>query len=1154
MPDLLQSVLTQAGLALAPLRAIKAPDQAVAFFRQMGYEIPPAAFGPDLQALSTEADQLLIAVGQLTEASGEGGVAAAIANLFTHVVAMVDAISQLHVQIQAGGGGVLPNIGDLPRRVTDFLVLDLFERQKPEVHETLHLLGLIEHEPNPAPGQSSRLINWNRFGQILNEPSRIANDVYQWDTDFDVEKFLTRMEQTMRAASLPGGIYPQSATAQAALGNATSGLRELRFPIFQKGLTPETYSQFGITFSPVEAQGAKKKGIALLPYLIGAAAFDFEVCDRGELVFESTSDIRGIGIVIHPPFNAEGLLNLTGAFHASVKIREKPSRAEEISLIGSGGGTRLSIQGLGIKWFAEGPPEQLDLGFEAEAQALRLVIAPGEGDGFLQTILSGLNVQAEAGFAFGMTLLSGFTFKGGTKLALELGTHVDLGPVKVDGLRLSLAPANDRVVLEAGAILRCDLGPLAAVVENVGLRSEVRFRPGNLGPADLGITFKPPNGLGLAIDAPVVLGGGFLRFDPQKEEYSGMLELQIAETIAVKATGLLITRMPDGAKGYSLLIIITAEDFKPIPLPLGFRLIGIGGLLAINRTFDEDALRAGLKNHTLDSVLFPRDPIRNAPQILSNLNSVFPPANDHHLFGPMAQIAWGTPTLITADLAVVLEFGARQRLLILAQVAAILPKPENDLIRLQMDAIGWIDFDQGTAALDATLHDSRLLKKFVLTGDMAMRLKWEGSRNFALAVGGLHPAFNPPPNFPKLERIAINLSAGDSPRLRCEAYFALTSNTVQFGARAELYAAALGFSIQGEIGFDVLIQPDPFHFLADFLAQVQLKRGSTNLFKVRVEGALEGPRPLHIKGKATFEILWWDYSIRIDRTLIEGELPPRPEPVDVLPRLKEALGSPGNWMSQLPAGQRPMVTLRGKPGAATDVLLHPLGTLTVKQSVVPLNMDISRFGQAAPAGARRFTISSVSLGGQSPATEPVRDFFAPAQFFEMSDDEKLSRPSFEPMAAGVRIGSDKFVIPDDWLEVKAIEFETWIVDKEKNVARRSTPENPKDPKDPKNLYTLNPVRLLQQARFGAAGNSDLRRTGRAKYRTTMGKHRIDKEGWSIVATDDLTVQPVPGIEAHKPTSYSEAAQALRKLKQQNPAKAAGLKILRLVSEVRESIE
>ena len=279
-----------------------------------------------------------------------------------------------------------------------------------------------------------------------------------------------------------------------------------------------------------------------------------------------------------------------------------------------------------------------------------------------------------------------------------------------------------------------------------------------------------------------------------------------------------------------------------------------------------------------------------------------------------------------------------------------------------------LDFDQGTAALDATLYDSRLLKKFVLTGDMAMRLKWEGSPNFALAVGGLHPAFNPPPNFPKLERIAINLSTGDNPRIRCEAYFALTANTVQFGARAELYAAAAGFSIHGEIGYDVLIQLDPFHFLADFYAQVQLKRGSTNLFKVRVEGALAGPRPLHIKGKATFEILWWDVTVRVDTTLVAGEPPPLPEPIDVLPLLSAALGHPGNWEGQLPDGPTPHGHAarkagrgnRSVPPSARDPDSQP-----ERRAAEPGDFEVR---PAAPAGARPFTISSVSLGGQHQTT------------------------------------------------------------------------------------------------------------------------------------------------------------------------------------------
>ena len=660
---------------------------------------------------------------------------------------------------------------------------------------------------------------------------------------------------------------------------------------------------------------------------------------------------------------------------------------------------------------------------KVSAKDCALVIATKDNDGFIAKLLPDDGIRIPVNFGMGYSEAQGFFTEGnipflsghstgpanapkGLSLAAatpesaplptlsagkapQLGLQQvipvgkSLGPVTVEHVLLGMFPAEDpaspTVAAEVSTLLNIKLGPVLATVDRIGFQFKLGFPQsgGNAGFVDMALGLKLPSGVGLKVEAPGVTGGGFLRFDPERGQYDGIVQLDLQGGIAVKGMGLIATRLPNNVKGFSLLIIITAEDFKPIPLGLGFRLTGIGGLLAINRTFDEDVLRAGLKNHTLDSVLFPKDPIRNAPQILSTLNKVFPPANGHHLFGPVAKIEWGTPTLITADLALVLEFGARRRLLILAQIAAILPSQTNDLIRLQMDAVGVLDFDQGTAALDATLYDSRLLKKFVLTGDMALRLKWEGAPNFALAIGGLHPAFNPPPNFPKLERIAINLAAGDNPRIRCEAYFALTANTVQFGARAELFAKASGFSIQGEIGFDVLIQLAPFQFLADFFAQVQLKRGSTNLFKVRVEGALAGPRPLHIKGKATFEVLWWDVSIRIDTTLVEGEKPPLPAPIDVLSQFREALSHPANWTGQLPAGQRQMVTLRARPGAATDVLLHPLGTLTVKQNIVPLDMDISRFGAAPPAGTRRFSISSVSLAGQNQTVQPVRDFFAP---------------------------------------------------------------------------------------------------------------------------------------------------------------------------------
>src|SRR6185369_5374308 len=231
-------------------------------------------------------------------------------------------------------------------------------------------------------------------------------------------------------------------------------------------------------------------------------------------------------------------------------IQEKPTRTEELIIFGSRGGTRLSIQGLGVNWFVTGTREKLDAGFEVVVQKIRLVVTAGEGDGFLQKVLSGVNIDASAGVAFGITLLSGFTFRGGAKLAIEIGTHVTLGPIEIDGLRFELGPSSDQITLDAGGVVKFDLGPLQAVVEDIGLRTAIQFHPGNLGPANLDVDFKPPKGVGLSLNAGGFKGGGFLMLDSEKGEYAGALELDFNGLFSVKAIGIINTKMPDGSKGF----------------------------------------------------------------------------------------------------------------------------------------------------------------------------------------------------------------------------------------------------------------------------------------------------------------------------------------------------------------------------------------------------------------------------------------------------------------------------------------------------------------------------------------------------------------------------------------------------------------------------
>src|SRR6185436_9038336 len=184
---------------------------------------------------------------------------------------------------------------------------------------------------------------------------------------------------------------------------------------------------------------------------------------------------------------------------------------------------------------------------------------------------------------------------------------------------------------------------LNAVVENIGLGVDfalVNDRSGNAGPLDVALRFKPPKGVGLSLDTGVVKGGGYLFFDFDKEEYAGALELDFAGIVSVKAIGLITTRMPDGSKGFSLLIVITAEFGTGIQLGFGFTLLAVGGILGLNRTMALQPLVESVRSGAITSVMFPRDVVANAPRIISDLRTFFPPREGTFLIGPMAKLGW----------------------------------------------------------------------------------------------------------------------------------------------------------------------------------------------------------------------------------------------------------------------------------------------------------------------------------------------------------------------------------------------------------------------------------------------------------------------------------------------------------------------------------
>ncbi len=1023
-PNGLQTLLTQVGLAIAPFRAVQTPAQAVTFFRQLGYEITPGAFGSTLSTLATQSGALIAAVQKLADASNAVDVITATADTFDHLVATIGAIGQLHDEIKSGGGSNIPNIDDLPVRLTDFLLLDHLDRSRPEIHELLLVIGLIEYSANPPAGQPMRSVHWDRFGKLFTAPGTIFDQTYQWSTNFDADTFLSRLQGLMRAVTLPGGMYPQSASTRAALGNTSTGLQELRLPLLQNGVTPQTYSQFGITFSPVDAQGGKKKGIALLPYLMGAANFQFNVCANGQLNFQSTVDIKSVGIVVRPPADASGILNAASPFSASLLIQQNPALTQETVIVGSPGGTRLAVQGFGIKAYAQNPQGQLDIGLDAQLQAVRLVINGGDGDGFLQQILSGLNVQAESSLALGMSLLSGFTIQASGQLAIELPTHIDLGPVQIDNLKLALAPSDGGIGLDATADLSADLGPLQAAVDDIGLTATLSFQPGNLGPANLNVSFKPPDGVGLSINAGVVEGGGYLYVDTEHGRYAGALQLVFADFLNVSAIGLIDTKMPDGSDGFSLLVIITADFGPGIQLGFGFTLLAVGGLLGLNRGMLMQPIMDGVRTNAISSVMFPTDVIDNAQRIISDLQAFFPPQDGVFLIGPMAKIGWGEPTLVSLSLGVIVEIPPGD-IAILGVLELALPADEIAILMLQVNFAGAIEVDKQRIYFFASLFDSHVLF-ITLDGSMGVLFSYGNDANFVVSVGGFHPQFNPPPlPFPTPQRLQFNIINESFARIQCEGYFAVTTNTVQFGTYSDYFFGFSALSVEGSSGFDALIQFSPFHFIVDISTSFSVKVFGLGVFGIGIDLSLEGPTPFHAHGTASLSFLFFSIGIGIDFTWGDSRNTTLP-PVAVMPILAAELGKRSNWRAFLPTGANLLVALRKLDPSDTDLVLHPVGTLQVNQSAVPLDLVLDKFGNQQPTDANRFKLAAGS-GGLA-KTGDLTAPFAPAQFKNQADADKLSEQAYVPQDSGIELAVSGMTYASGTATSRIVRYDVTIID------------------------------------------------------------------------------------------------------------------------------
>jgi hypothetical protein len=141
--------------------------------------------------------------------------------------------------------------------------------------------------------------------------------------------------------------------------------------------------------------------------------------------------------------------------------------------------------------------------------------------------------------------------------------------------------------------------------------------------------------------------------------------------------------------------------------------------------------------------------------------------------------------------------------------------------------------------------------------------------------------------------------------------------------------------------------------------------------------------------------------------------------------------------------------------------------LSVRETVVPLDIPITKFDNAPPADGTEFSISAVTLNGRAVAAVAAQEDFAIAQFTTMSDADKLSAPSYEPFDAGVSVGA--VPIGNGHASPRVVSYQERYID-DYTLVSRST-----------GIYNMPATVHDALAGSGAAATGPARITGLAAY-------------------------------------------------------------------------
>jgi hypothetical protein len=189
-----------------------------------------------------------------------------------------------------------------------------------------------------------------------------------------------------------------------------------------------------------------------------------------------------------------------------------------------------------------------------------------------------------------------------------------------------------------------------------------------------------------------------------------------------------------------------------------------------------------------------------------------------------------------------------------------------------------------------------------------------------------------------------------------------------------------------------------------------------------------------VNGEGSISLLFFDISVPVHATWGEPRDTTLP-PIPVMPLFTEEFKKEENWRALLPPSSNLLVTLRRLAPGDTALVLHPVGVLQVSQRLVPLELLLDRVGTQKPSDVNRLSVEVVG-GGLAKQADALEQF-ALAQFQDMSDADKLSRPAFTPEPGGLYLSSAGQQLSSSRMVKRIVRYEQIIIDTNfKRFARR----------------------------------------------------------------------------------------------------------------------